>query len=122
MKRFIQITVIVLTALLISGGVLLSAVQEPNQADPTTAAEETWIVKWNEDPPEQFWEETVLIHKYSDFNIILVQPATHVDKTHWHTKWSADPAIAYIHENQRLNMFAMPNDPLVSEQMHLDLI
>src|SRR5690625_2589460 len=126
MKRFIKVAIIICFALLISGAVAYSSDdQKMDQA--AQSAEEfepgsSWIVKWEADAPIQFWDETELVRKYDDLDVMLVEPMSDVDADDWKKKWSAAPGLVYLHENQKLNMHALPNDPFVTEQMHLDVI
>lgn len=126
MKRFIKVAIIICFALLISGAVAYSSddqkMDQAAQSAEKFEPDSSWIVKWEADAPIQFWDETELVRKYDDLDVMLVEPMSDVDADDWKKKWSAAPGLVYLHENQKLNMHALPNDPFVTEQMHLDVI
>ncbi len=91
-------------------------------AEAVSEASSTWIVKWNAEPPEQFWAETERMDYYETMSVWLVQPKTHIDVDAWRAKWSAHTAIAYIQPNQKVQLLAAPDDTYYARQNYLTQI
>lgn len=84
--------------------------------------EPSWIIRWNESPPEEFHSSSEIIDYDPETNIYLARPASNHDASEWTAYWEHYDGVQYVQANRRLAVSARPNDPMLSSQDYLETI
>lgn len=87
------------------------------------APEQTWIVKWHDEPDPTFLAASEIIEEMAEFNAVVARPKHHDDAQGWVQAWQLSPYVSYIQANQKVHISStVPNDPLYSNQTYLQQI
>ncbi len=85
---------------------------------------DSYIIKWREQAPDLFYQESEVLRAYQDGAIIVARPLPNITAASWTKRWSSDIRVEYVQENQSVSILNVesPNDPLYSKQYHLQQI
>ncbi|MEI7025698.1 S8 family serine peptidase [Paenibacillus sp. y28] len=95
----------------------------PQQAAESQSAQaDSWILKWNSEPPAEFWHTSERISTFKELGVDVVRPAEGVDPREWRVKWAGSAQVKYMLPNRELSSLAAANDPFFSRQTYLKQI
>lgn len=103
----------------------LQAIADELPSDGATTSlnpNDSWIVKWKNDPDPSFVEYSEIIEELPLFNAVVARP---LDKEHaigWAERWNQSQAVQYIQPNHKVEIATKPNDRLYASQTYLQQI
>jgi subtilisin family serine protease len=81
-----------------------------------------WIVKWKKDVHSDFIKSSHIISHIENLEIYVARPSTEDQLTEWLARWTNDPGVEYVHRSESVELLAIPNDELYTNQSYLKQI
>lgn len=88
----------------------------------TTEQTSSWIVRWKNEAPLPFFEESAIVSNYPEARMTVARPLPGEDSAVWTQRWKSSDDVLSIEENQVYQIAKLPNDPMQSTQKYLKQI
>ncbi len=124
---FILVIILVSPHIVISGTVQANTSIEWGFVDESSFDDvfdpnQTWIIKWKHSEDPSFIDTSEIIERLPEFNAVVARPSGLDDRKNWVSVWRNSPHVQYIQTNHKVQIQAIPDDPLFSLQKHLTQI